>query len=77
MHDHLFFAGDLFHSEERLAHDMPFSYPRLYLANGVTTIRTDGSFEPNTDLEITSLWHRPSGLGWFVWISQLVIAGPQ
>ena len=31
---------------------MPFSFPRLYLALGVTTIRTTGSMEPYTDLEI-------------------------
>jgi imidazolonepropionase-like amidohydrolase len=47
MHDHLFYpsGGGLFH-------DMPFSFPRLYLAAGVTTIRTTGSMEPYTDLEI-------------------------
>ena len=47
MHDHLFYpaGGGLYH-------DMPFSFPRLYLALGVTTIRTTGSMEPYTDLEI-------------------------
>src|SRR4029077_5676292 len=35
-----------------LYHDMPYSFPRLYLALGVTTIRTTGSMEPYTDLEI-------------------------
>jgi imidazolonepropionase-like amidohydrolase len=47
MHDHLFYpaGGSLYH-------DMPFSFPRLYLALGVTTIRTTGSMEPYTDLEI-------------------------
>lgn len=47
MHDHLFYpaGGDLYH-------DMAFSFPRLYLALGVTTIRTTGSLEPYTDLEI-------------------------
>jgi imidazolonepropionase-like amidohydrolase len=47
MHDHLFYpaGGGLYH-------DMPFSFPRLYLALGVTTIRTTGSIEPYTDLEI-------------------------
>ena len=47
MHDHLFYP-----SAGRLYHDMPFSFPRLYLAAGVTTIRTTGSVEPYTDLEI-------------------------
>jgi len=47
MHDHLFYpAGGA------LYHDMPFSFPRLYLALGVTTIRTTGSIEPYFDLEL-------------------------
>lgn len=47
MHDHLFYpAGN------GIYHDMLFSFPRLYLALGVTTIRTTGSMEPYTDLEI-------------------------
>src|SRR6266852_5582050 len=47
MHDHLFYpaGGGLYHN-------MPFSFPRLYLALGVTTIRTTGSIEPYFDLEI-------------------------
>jgi imidazolonepropionase-like amidohydrolase/uncharacterized protein YndB with AHSA1/START domain len=52
MHDHLFYASNFFHTDDLLTHDMPFSYPRLYLANGVTTIRTTASFEPYADLEI-------------------------
>src|SRR3954453_8338034 len=47
MHDHLFYPmGDAVFGE------MAFSFPRLYLAAGVTTIRTGGSIEPYTDLEI-------------------------
>lgn len=47
MHDHLFYpaGGSLFH-------EMGFSFPRLYLACGVTTIRTTGSIEPYADLEL-------------------------
>jgi imidazolonepropionase-like amidohydrolase/uncharacterized protein YndB with AHSA1/START domain len=52
MHDHLFYSANFFRSDGILAYSMPFSYPRLYLASGVTTIRTTGSFEPYTDLEI-------------------------
>ena len=47
MHDHLFYPGG-----GGLYHDMPFSFPRLYLALGVTTVRTTGSMEPYTDLEL-------------------------
>jgi imidazolonepropionase-like amidohydrolase len=47
MHDHLFYPmGDAIFGE------MAISFPRLYLAAGVTTIRTGGSLEPYTDLEI-------------------------
>lgn len=47
MHDHLFYpAGGGWFTE------MGFSFPRLYLAGGVTTIRTTGSLETYTDLEL-------------------------
>lgn len=47
MHDHLFYTmGDGIFGE------MAYSFPRLYLAGGVTTIRTTGSLEPYTDLEL-------------------------
>ncbi|MFI5088499.1 MAG: amidohydrolase family protein [Terriglobales bacterium] len=47
MHDHLVYpAGAGFYAE------MGYSFPRLYLASGVTTIRTTGSLEPYTDIEI-------------------------
>ncbi len=47
MHDHMFYPmGNAIFGE------MAYSFPRLYLAGGVTTIRTTGSLEPYTDLEI-------------------------
>ena len=47
MHDHMFYpVGNGIFGE------MAFSFPRLYLAGGVTTIRTTGSLEPYTDLEL-------------------------
>jgi imidazolonepropionase-like amidohydrolase len=58
MHDHLFYlqrpnldaAG---HFEQPIIiPQMTFSAPRLYLANGVTTMRTTGSVEPYTDLSL-------------------------
>jgi imidazolonepropionase-like amidohydrolase len=47
MHDHLFYpmGGAIFG-------EMAYTFPRLYLAAGVTTIRTAGSIEPYTDIEI-------------------------
>jgi imidazolonepropionase-like amidohydrolase len=51
LHDHLYYPAP---GKEgpRLYPQHAFSFPRLYLAGGVTTIRTTGSVEPHTDLEI-------------------------
>ncbi len=47
MHDHMFYPmGNAIFGE------MAYSFPRLYLAGGVTTIRTTGALEPYTDLEL-------------------------
>lgn len=59
MHNHLFYTHSI-HSDEkgaavppgRLFAEIAYSAPRLYLACGVTTIRTTGSLEPYTDLNI-------------------------
>jgi imidazolonepropionase-like amidohydrolase len=50
MHDHMFYpspGGGL-----PLYPEHAQSFPRLYLAGGVTSIRTTGSLEPYTDLEL-------------------------
>ncbi|HZW79072.1 MAG TPA: amidohydrolase family protein [Candidatus Deferrimicrobiaceae bacterium] len=47
MHDHMFYPMG-----NGIFGEMAFSFPRLYLAAGVTTIRTTGSIEPYTDLEL-------------------------
>ena len=57
MHDHLFYpapSSPATPGDDSLAlyHEMGFSFPRLYLACGVTTMRTTGSIEPQTDLEL-------------------------
>jgi len=48
-HDHLYYVsgGPMF-----VMREMPYSFPRLYLAAGVTTLRTTGSVEPYTDLRV-------------------------
>ena len=47
MHDHIVYPmGNGIYGE------MAYSFPRLYLAGGVTTIRTTGALEPYTDLEL-------------------------
>lgn len=49
MHNHLFFPMG---GSPPIYSTMGISFPRLYLAMGVTTIRTTGSVAPYTDLEI-------------------------
>jgi imidazolonepropionase-like amidohydrolase len=53
MHDHMFYpVGPACCADIREFGEMAYSFPRLYLAGGVTTIRTTGSLEPYTDLEV-------------------------
>lgn len=62
MHDHLYYTDSI---AVQLANgridepglfvaELPYTAPRLYLAAGVTTLRTTGSLEPYTDLKIKS-----------------------
>jgi imidazolonepropionase-like amidohydrolase len=58
MHEHLYYralpnlGADYSYDAPALSLQMSFSAPRLYLANGVTTARTAGSFDPYTDLTL-------------------------
>ena len=60
MHDHLYytasaatqFADGRIEEPGFLVAEIPYTAPRLYLAAGVTTMRTTGSIEPYTDLKI-------------------------
>ncbi|WP_109488858.1 amidohydrolase family protein [Occallatibacter savannae] len=60
MHDHLYYTGSAalqfrngrIEEPGFLAAELPYTAPRLYLAAGVTTMRTTGSVEPYTDLKI-------------------------
>ncbi len=47
MHDHIFYPTGGAHYNT-----LEFSAPRLYLAGGVTTIRTTGSLEPYTEINL-------------------------
>jgi imidazolonepropionase-like amidohydrolase len=59
MHDHLFYPAASgqgpIPGAPALYGEMGFSFPRLYLAGGVTSLRTTGSLEPYTDLAIKKL----------------------
>ncbi len=54
MHDHMFYPAPKVNPEanEALYPEQASSFPKLYLAGGVTTIRTTGSTEPYTDLAL-------------------------
>jgi imidazolonepropionase-like amidohydrolase len=71
MHDHLFYpmGGAIFG-------EMAWSFPRLYLAAGVTTIRTAGSIEPYTDIEIKRAIDAGKAPGPAIWISGPFLEGP-
>ncbi len=60
MHDHMYYLQrpntDAAGSEgPTLLPQMTFSAPRMYLANGVTTVRTAGSVEPYADINLRKL----------------------
>jgi imidazolonepropionase-like amidohydrolase len=70
MHDHLFYPmGGFVYGE------MAFSFPRLYLASGVTTIRTTGSIEPYTDLELKKWIDSGKMIGPKMWITGPYLEG--
>ncbi len=61
MHDHMYYiarpnlAADGSSEPPLIVPQMTFTSPRLYLASGVTTLRTTGSVEPYTDLNLRDL----------------------
>ena len=52
MHEHLVYPTDRSADAERMYPSHASTFPRLYLAAGVTTLRTAGSAEPTTDLNL-------------------------
>lgn len=61
MHDHLFYSATNVQQQDprggytepgRFMQEIGFTAPRLYLAAGVTTLRTTGSIEPAADLKV-------------------------
>ena len=52
MHEHLFYPSG---GGIPMYNEMAFSFPRLYLASGITSARTGGSLEPYADLNVKRL----------------------
>jgi len=61
MHEHLFYAKP-FAGNYKAVH-MTNTFPKMYLAGGVTTMRTAGSIEANSDLNIKNLIDQGRALG--------------
>ncbi|HEY6292882.1 MAG TPA: amidohydrolase family protein [Terriglobia bacterium] len=57
MHDHMFYPSPRVNvrGAPRVYTELAYSAPRLYLAGGVTSLRTTGAIEPYTDLAIKKL----------------------
>jgi imidazolonepropionase-like amidohydrolase len=73
MHDHMFFPMG---GTPQIYSDMGISFPRLYLALGVTTIRTTGSVAPFTDLEIKKRIDNGSMVGPKMFVTAPYLEGP-
>src|SRR3989440_7930689 len=73
MHDHMFFPMG---GSPPMYSNMGFSFPRLYLALGVTTIRTTGSVQPYLDLEIKKLIDSGRMIGPKMHITAPYLEGP-
>jgi imidazolonepropionase-like amidohydrolase len=83
MHDHLFYSSTLDRDSTgrvappgQLLGEEAFSFPRLYLAAGVTTIRTTGSIEPYTDLSLKAQIDRGLIPGPAIYVTGPYLEGP-
>ena len=52
LHEHMYISAHDIGTRYPNLKQLPFSFPRLYLAAGATTIRTCGSIEPYSDIRI-------------------------
>ncbi len=63
LHEHMFYSKPF--ENWFSVGQMTFTFPRLYLAGGVTSMRTAGSIEPQTDLNVKK------------WINEGLMTGPK
>src|SRR5262249_33363724 len=67
LHDHMYYSSPVSGSMKL----MPFSYPKLFLANGLTTIRTTGSVDPYQEMNIKAAITAGQMVG-----PEIVVTGP-
>jgi imidazolonepropionase-like amidohydrolase len=83
MHDHLFYPSATVPGLENefpngsLFIEAAYTFPRLYLASGVTTIRTAGSVEPYTDLRLKTLIDTGKIPGPAIFLTAPYLEGPK
>ena len=52
LHEHMYVSAHSMETRQAIAHQLPATFPRLYLAAGATTIRTAGNIEPYSDMNL-------------------------
>jgi imidazolonepropionase-like amidohydrolase len=76
LHEHLYFTSRASTTAPFHINEMEYSFPRLYLACGLTTIRTGGSIEPYTDLEVKDRIEHGTAYGPKLFLTAPYIEGP-
>jgi imidazolonepropionase-like amidohydrolase len=74
MHDHMYYPAPL--GPPAMYPEHATSFPRLYLAGGVTSIRTTGSVEPYTDLELKKSIDAGANIGPKIHVTGPYFEGP-
>lgn len=52
LHEHMYISAHSLETRQAVLHQLPATFPRLYLAAGATTIRTAGNIEPYSDMNL-------------------------
>ena len=52
LHEHMYISAHSLETRQAVVHQLPATFPRLYLAAGATTIRTAGNVEPYSDMNL-------------------------
>jgi imidazolonepropionase-like amidohydrolase len=66
LHDHMYYGSSVAGTRSMLT-----SYPRLFLASGVTTIRTTGSLDPYQEMNVRAAIERGAVVG-----PDIIVSGP-
>ena len=73
MHDHMYYSSPVSGSMKM----MPFSYPKLFMAAGVTTIRTTGSVDPYQEINLKAAIAAGQQVGPEIVVTGPYLQGPQ